>query len=92
MAFVGKDGISYLTCLLDDAITYNGGLSQKTSWNYESNQDESADNPISLKDIIKQTFAKVDKANQRIDLVASNVESNSKQISEIQINTNEIVA
>lgn len=92
LAFVGKDGISYLTCLLDDAITYNGGLSQKTSWNYESNQDENADNPISLGDIIKQTFAKVDKANQRIDLVASNVESNSKQISEIQINTNEIAA
>lgn len=92
VAFVGKDGTSYLTCLLDDTITYNGGLNQKTSWNYESNQDESADNPISLGDIIKQTFAKVDKANQRIDLVVSNVESNSKQISEIQMNTNEIVA
>ena len=51
----------------DDVITYKGGLEEKTQWDYKEDEQTEA-NPVSLGDKLKQTFAKVDKANKEITI------------------------
>lgn len=86
-----KDGNYITSCVLNDAITYNGGLSQKTSWSYE-NTTETASNPASLGDLLTQTYAKVDKANKQVEIVVSEVGENTASISAIQSNIDSISA
>lgn len=78
--------------VLDDEIEYNGFLSETTRWSYDDNEDETEDNPTSLGDALKQTYAKVDKANREITLVASKTEDNTDRISALEINTESISA
>lgn len=73
IALETKDGGTVASFLLDDTIEYDGAYRQRTAWKYEdSNEDES--NPSNLGDLLKQTYARVDKANKRIELVASETE------------------
>ena len=71
---VTKDNETVISYLLNDKYVYNGGLSAETSWNFPDN-GESADNPVSIGDAIKKTYAKVDKANQQIEIVAGEMSS-----------------
>lgn len=91
IALVTKDGSTVISYVLDDVISYNGALSQETRWSY-TGSDETASNPTSLGDALKQTYARVDKANKQIDLVASEAASNREAISSLQINTENISA
>ena len=59
-------------------------------WEDEDASESVDGNPTTLGDAIKMTYAKVDKANKQIDLVASDVEANAQQIGAIQINTDSI--
>lgn len=71
IALVTKDDKTVISYLYDDTIEYEGSLKQKTKWDYsEENDSESTDNPVTLGDALKKTFAKVDKANQQIEIVA----------------------
>ena len=71
IALVTKDNKTVISYVYDDVIEYEGSLKQKTKWDYsEENDSESTDNPVSLGDALKKTFAKVDKANQQIEIVA----------------------
>lgn len=90
IALVTKDDKTVDSFFLDDVISYDGAYSQKTSWKYEDNEAETSENPTSLGEMIKKTYAKVDKVNKQIDLVASENEANSEQIASIQINTDSI--
>lgn len=92
IAFVTKDDNTIISYLLDDTYTYNGGVSADTAWNYEDNENESADNPTTLGGALKQTFAKVDKANKQIEIVASDVQANSEEISSLELTTDSITA
>lgn len=94
--FVTKDGV-VTTYLLNDKYTYNGGLSGTTSWEMPPPQEEAATNPTNLGDKINQTFAKVDKVNQQIDLVVDTVktveEENTKvvnQVAQLQVTTSSV--
>lgn len=70
IALVTKDGSTITSFVLNDTISYDGSLSENTSWHYEdSAEDES--NPSTLGEALKKTFAKVDKANQQIEIVAA---------------------
>lgn len=69
IALVTKDDETVISYVFDDVIEYNGALQQRTQWSY-SDSGESADNPVSLGDALKKTYAKVDKANQQIEIVA----------------------
>lgn len=89
IALVTKDNNTVISYLLNDVITYNGGLSQKSEWQY-SDDEESESNPNNLGEVIKQTFAKVDKANKKIDLQVSQIDSNSSAISSLQMTTDVI--
>lgn len=70
IALITKDDETVISYVLNDVIEYNGSLKQKTSWAYSGSDTESLDNPVSLGDKLKKTFAKVDKANAQIEIVA----------------------
>jgi hypothetical protein len=82
-----KDGERVTSYVLNDVITYNGFLSESTQWSYTDNDGESFDNPSTLGEALKQTYAKVDKQNKRIDLVASENAENKTNIARLQIET-----
>ena len=87
------------TFLLNDTIEYNGGFTQKTSWNYIDNENESVDNPATLGEALRQTYARVDKANKNITLLASEnkllqngLGATNERLAAIELNTNSISA
>lgn len=92
IALETKDGETVFSYLLDDVITYDGTYSHKTKWEYADNDTETASNPTTLGDALKQTFARVDKANKEIELVASIANANSDSISSLTLNTDSIAA
>lgn len=76
IAIVTKDNLIVHSYVLNDVLNYNGGFNQKTSWNYTANQSEQVtSNPATIGETIRQTYAKVDRANKRIELVADNMTS-----------------
>lgn len=94
IALVTKDNSQAISYVLDDTIEYNDGISEKTKWSYEDNENETDINsaPTNLGDAIRQTYAKVDKANKEIEIVASQAEENSNTIAAIKVNVNSINA
>lgn len=92
IAIVTKDDNTIISYLLDEKYTYNGGYSAETSWEYGEKSGESADNPTTLGGALKQTFAKVDKANKQIEIVVSDVQANSEEISSLELTTDTIAA
>lgn len=92
IALVTKDNQTVISYLLDDTIAYDGSLSQETQWSYEDDEAEDAENPSSLGDVLKQTYARVDKANKQIELVASEASENKDAIAALKINTESINA
>lgn len=91
IAMTTKDDDVVISYLLNDTVSYNGFYSQKTRWNYTDTPETPA-NPSTLGDALKQTYARVDKVNKEINLVASRVETNSSEISAIKLNTDSISA
>lgn len=91
VAFTTKDGQTLTSYLLDDTATYDGAYSQATSWQYEDTE-QTESNPTNLGDKLNQTFARVDKANQQIDIVASKTEATEHDIASLRINTESINA
>ena len=66
---IAKDGSAATSFVLNDTFSYDGSLSEQTAWHYEDNA-ESEDNPSTLGEVIKKTYARVDKANAEIEIVA----------------------
>ena len=73
----------------NESLSYTGGLKSKTSWvATEEEKVEAA--PTNLGDSLKQTSAKVDKVNKRIDLVVSDIGENSSKIAQLELTTDGI--
>lgn len=87
---VTKDNAVVTSFLLDDTIAYDGAYQQHTQFKYADNEGESESNPTSLGDALKQTYARVDKANKEISIVASKADENADAIAAMLINTNSI--
>lgn len=92
ISFVTKDDSVVNTYILNDIITYNGGLTQKTKWDYSGSGAETLTNPVTLGESLKQTYARVDKANKQITLLASETEANKESIAALEVNTGSISA
>lgn len=92
IALTTKDNGTVFSYILNDTIEYNGSFSETTKWNYADNDTETASNPTSIGDALKQTYARVDKANKQIDLVASDINSNGDRITALELNTDSISA
>ena len=89
---VTKDNKTVSSYLLNDSISFDGSLSEVTEWQYEDNEEESEENPVSLGDALKQTFARVDKANKNIELLVSDNEGNKESITNLQLDAESITA
>lgn len=92
ISLVTKDNSSVSSYVLDDTIDYTGYLNEKTNWSYNANDTETEETPTTLGDALNQTFAKVDKVNKQIQLVASDVNGFDDRISAIELNTDQISA
>jgi hypothetical protein len=97
IGIIAEDDSEIFTYIVDDSIAFDGTLSETSRWEFENNDAETAENPTSLGDALRQTYARVDKANKRIDLVVSDVETvdgkasaNEQAISALQINADSI--
>ena len=91
LAYETKDDAIEYTYLINDTLIYNGGLRQKTDWSFKET-DETPSNPTSLGEVLKQTYARVDKANKQVNILVSQVEANKSNISSLQLNTESISA
>lgn len=85
-----KDGFeNHRSYLINDTISYSGGYKQTTDWSY-TKENELPSSPSSIGDAIKQTYARVDKVNKQIDIVASETSENKENIAALQIKTDSI--
>ena len=91
IGLITKDGGTVISYLLNDKYTYNGGLSAETLWEGAEEESENA-NPSNIGEAIKQTYAKVDKVNKEIELVASEIGKNDSTISQLLLDTESIKA
>ena len=87
IALERNDGSIVYSYVLNDSITYDGALNEITKWEYVDNDNETASNPTTLGEILNQTFAKVDKVNQEIELIASKADANGAAISQLTVDT-----
>ena len=91
IAYTTKDNEIGYSYLINDTLTYNGGLRQKSDWSFKESE-ETASNPTSLGEVIKQTYARVDKQNKKIELLASEVNDNSSSLASLKLDTESISA
>lgn len=89
---INKEGDIVDSFFLNDTLTYDGTLSQHTQWSYEDDEAESASNSNTLGETLKNTYARVNKADQRIEMLASEVAANEERVSSLTIDTNGILA
>lgn len=92
VGYTGKNGEVHVVPFLNDILTYDGGFRQTTSWSYQDNANETLNNPTSLGEALKQTFATVDKVNKEITLVANEANANSASIGALKVSTDNITA
>jgi hypothetical protein len=70
IAMITKDNEIVYSYLLNDVMNYNGGFNATSQWNYtESSSEKATGAPATIGEKMKQTSAKVDQVNKRIDLV-----------------------
>ena len=92
-----KDGSIIPAYILTDSITYNGGLVGNTVWEYAANINETESNPTTLGEALKMTYAKVDKANQEITLLAKKIQDSdvgqlTEEVASLRLTTDSITA
>ena len=87
-----KDNQTLIAYLLNDTIKYDGSLSEQTQWKYDTNNTETASNPTSLGDVLKHTYARVDKQEKQITLLASDISNATKDIAQLKIDKDNITA
>ena len=70
IALTTKDNDIALSYVIDDTVEYSGVFAEKTNWEYTAEDTETDSNPSTIGELLKKTYAKVDKVNQRIEIVA----------------------
>lgn len=87
-----RDNGTLTSFVLNDTLKYDGALTEQTLWKYDESSAETESNPTSIGDVIKQTYARVDKQNKEITLLASSVEGYNEKIAQLQLTQNSISA
>jgi hypothetical protein len=90
IALITEDGGSIYSYVLNDVITFDGTLSENTEWRYEPNSEETPSNPTSLGEKLNQTYAKVDKANKQVTILAGEAEATNGRVSSLELDVNSI--
>lgn len=94
IALITKDNETVYSYLVDDVINFDGTYSQHTRWHYPDGIETEA-NPSNLGDALKKTFARVDKANAEIEIVANEtaiIKMSADSINQSVIKTDETIA
>lgn len=99
IALTTKDDEIVYSYVIDDIVNYNGFFNETTAWRYTAEEIETHANPSTIGEKLKQTYAKVDKVNQTIDLVAGELaaikmtsESIEQSVSRLDHELDEVVA
>jgi hypothetical protein len=92
IALTTKDDATATAYVLNDTITYNGYLAGQTQWSYAGSESDTLDNPSNLGEALRQTYARVDKANKQIDLLVSETADTNEKMAQLQLSTDEIIA
>lgn len=92
IGLVAKDNTILYSFVLDDTVSYEGGLTESTKWDYNENDTETESNSASLGEVLNETFAKVDKAAHTVEIVASQIDGMNENISQLQMDTESISA
>jgi hypothetical protein len=92
LALTTKDNEKVNSFLLIDTLYYDGSFSQDTEWSFTDNEAETASNPVTIGEALKQTYAKVNKAAKEIEMLVSETSNNTNKLSSLQMTTSEINA
>ena len=84
IALSAEDNSTITSYILNDTIYYDSTLEETTQF-IHTGEEETASNPVSLGERLKQTYAKVDKQNKQIELVASEAAENKNNIASLSI-------
>lgn len=90
LALTTKDGGVVYSYLLNDRVSYDGGYSQQSEWSYTEDNGSSTANANTLGEALKQTYARVDKANKEIEILTSETQTNAENIAAIKVDTEAI--
>lgn len=90
ISIVAKDGSSVISFLLSETIEYTGGLKSTIKWEYTEDEAKESGASITIGDRINETYAKVDKVNKQIDLVAKESAEATDKVAQMEINVDEI--
>lgn len=90
IALTQEDNTTINSYLLSDTAEYDGTYNQISEWEYKDNESETPSNPTTIGEKINQTFARVDKVNKEITLVAGEVGEHREQLSQIRIDLDNI--
>lgn len=88
--FVTEDDNTVTTYIINDVIEYQGFINEITSWEYTQDEDATASNPTTIGEKITQTYAKVDKINKEITLLAQDVTDTASEMAELKLTTDGI--
>ena len=61
ITLIQKDGEYIKTYMLDDTITYNGGLVMKSKWSFDRQNEESTNSNLTIGDYLKKDSTKLQK-------------------------------
>lgn len=86
--FIGKNETEHVAFILDDVIKFNGAFSQVSRWAYGGGSDDRQ--PATLTEVIAQTYAKVDKVNKQITLVASETDGLKTTVADLLVEKDRI--
>lgn len=83
ISFIGTDGVTYTSRYVGDVLTYNGGVSVTTTFTVLEQEKINYSKALTAKDIIKDTYLRVDKVEGNITAIAqrtSAIEDSTEQI------------
>lgn len=97
IALTAKDNSIVYSYVLDDTIEYAGYLTEDTKWQYSGDDSETDAAPSTLGEALNKTYAKVDKVNKEIELLASKFEESdvgqlTEEVASLKLTTDSITA
>lgn len=90
LAVTNVDGETKKIFYINETFEFNGGFVANSEWELAAEENPEAGS-TSLGTVLKQTYAKVDKANQQIELVVKETSELQDQASELLVTTEGII-
>lgn len=85
ISIVAKDDSLVTSFLLSETLEYSGGLKSTIKWDYAEDEAKDSGASVTIGEKLNETYAKVDKVNKQISLVAQQSADAVSKVSEMQI-------